>query len=180
LGKKALALDDSLPSTYSLLGSTSLALGEHDKAIAYHEKAVALEPSGADGTAMLAWALTYAGKPTEAAALLEKAMRLSPNYPPWYLSALGSAYRLAGRYDDAVAALERAEARNPQNLNTRAMLAVIYSESGRRPEARATTSAILELDPEFTIETYAHAIPYKDPAELVRISDALRDAGLPE
>ncbi len=178
--KKALTLDDSLPNTYAVLGAINLIERQHDQAIAYMEKAVALAPNGADHTARLAWTLTYAGRPTEAAALLEKAMRLSPYYPAWYLVTLGCAYRLGGRYDDAIAALKRAEQRSPGNFHTHAVLAVIYSELERLEEARAKVADILKMDPNYTIAQFAKAVPYKDPAEFDRIRNALRIAGLPE
>jgi TolB-like protein/DNA-binding SARP family transcriptional activator/cytochrome c-type biogenesis protein CcmH/NrfG len=177
--KRAIALDDSLPDAYAVLGAIELIQRRHDPAIADMEKAVALEPNGADHTALLAWALTYAGRPAEAAALLEKAMRLSPYYPAWYLVTLGRAYRLAGRYDDAIAALERAEARAPTNFHMHVVFAVILSELGRLEEARAKVAHILRMDPNYTIAEFAKAVPYKDPAEFDRIRHALRRAGLP-
>ena len=178
--KKAKTLDDSLPDAYAVLGAIRLVKRRHDQAIADLEKAVALEPNGADHTALLAWALTYAGRPAEAAALLEKAMRLSPYYPAWYLVTLGRAYRLAGRYDDAIAALKRAEARSPGNFHMHVVLAVIYNELGRHEEARTKVADILKMDPNYTIGQFAKAVPYKDPAEFDRIRHALRTAGLPE
>jgi tetratricopeptide (TPR) repeat protein len=46
--------------------------------------------------------LNAAGKPEEAINVLKNAMRLNPIPPGWYLSRLGDAYRLTGRYEKAV------------------------------------------------------------------------------
>ena len=43
-------------------------------------------------------------------------MRLSPRYPAWYLWELGYAYRLAGRYKDAIATQQEVLVRNPDYL----------------------------------------------------------------
>ncbi|HUS97961.1 MAG TPA: tetratricopeptide repeat protein, partial [Hyphomicrobiaceae bacterium] len=111
LANKSKALDDSVPFTYSLLGLIHLLKRDYAQAIADCEKAVALDPSGADSKAVLAVVLTYAGRPREAATLLERAMRLNPRYPGWYLVTLGRAYRMSGRLDDAIEALQRAKQR---------------------------------------------------------------------
>lgn len=180
LGQKALALDGSLPLTYQLLGSISLMNREYDDAIAHHEKAVALDPNGADAMAILGFTLTYAGRPGEATNLLQKAMRLSPYYPSWYLSTLGRAYRLTGRYDEAIVALKGAIERNPNFLHPHVVLAAAYSDAGKVEDARAEAKEILRIDPKFSIHDFAKALPYKDPIILEHLNVALRKTGLPE
>ena len=122
-----------------------------------------------------------AGKPAEAAALLEKAIRLTPTYyPAWWLSTLGRAHRLAGHYDEAIAALESAKDHFGQNVDMHVALAVTYVEVGRDAEARAEAETILKLDPSFSIAEFAKALPYRDPEDLDRVVQAMRQAGLPE
>ncbi len=41
-------------------------------------------------------------------------------------------------------------------------------------------SAILRIDPDFSIENYVGDLSYRDPAELARFEKGLREAGLPE
>jgi adenylate cyclase len=180
LANKSKALDDSVPYTYGLLGLLHLLKREYEQAIAHCEKAVALDPNGADRMAVLAVVLTYAGQPREAATLLERAMRLNPRYPGWYLVTLGRAYRLSGRLDDAIEPLERAKQRIPRNDHARAVLIVTYLEVGREAEARAEAAAMLKLKPKFSTRKFANVIPYKDPVQTKRVLDALRKAGLPE
>ena len=40
-------------------------------------------------------------------------MQLSPHYPPYFLGNLGNAYRLTGRFQEAIAAFKAYDARSP-------------------------------------------------------------------
>jgi tetratricopeptide (TPR) repeat protein len=48
--------------------------------------------------------------------LIEQALRLTPHYPAFNAQQLGLAYRVMGRYEEAMAAYQRAVARNPDFL----------------------------------------------------------------
>ncbi len=124
--------------------------------------------------------MTYAGRPADAALLLEKAIRLNPHYPPWWLGVLGRAYRLERRYDEAIAVLKGAFDRIGQHVQTHVELAVTYVEVGREAEARAVAETILKLDPSFSIAKFAKALTYRDPEELDRVVQGMRQAGLPQ
>jgi TolB-like protein/cytochrome c-type biogenesis protein CcmH/NrfG len=180
LAQKAIALDDSSPCPYMLLETIHLWRRDYEKAIAYGEKAVALEPNHADATLQLARTLTYAGRPEETIELTKKAMRLSPYYPDWYLGVLGTAYRLAGNYDEAIAAYDKRRERNPHSTMPYLGLALVYSEVGRDEEARAAASEVLKRNPRISLNQVKNRLPYQDPAEVDRIIAALRKAGLPD
>jgi adenylate cyclase len=180
LAQKAIALDDSSPCPYMLLETIHLWRRDYEKAIAYGEKAVALEPNHADATIQLARTLTYAGRPEETIELTKKAMRLSPYYPDMYLGVLGTAYRLAGNYDEAIAAYDKRRERNPHSTMPYLGLALVYSEVGRDEEARAAASEVLKRNPKISLNQVRNRLPYQDPAEVDRIIAALRQAGLPD
>ncbi len=180
LAQKAIALDDSSPCPYMLLETIHLWRRDYEKAIAYGEKAVALEPNHADATLQLARTLTYAGRPEETIELTKKAMRLSPYYPDWYLGVLGTAYRLVGNYDEAIAAYDKRRERNPHSTMPYLGLALVYSEVGRDEEARAAASEVLKRNPRISLNQVKNRLPYQDPAEVDRIIAALRKAGLPD
>jgi tetratricopeptide (TPR) repeat protein len=55
-------------------------------------------------------------RPEEALRAVEKAMRLNPHYPPFYLFYLGWTYDLTGRYAEAVATLKEVINRSPDYL----------------------------------------------------------------
>jgi tetratricopeptide (TPR) repeat protein len=92
--------------------------------------------------------------------------------------ALGHAYRLVGRLEEAIIALKRVVMRNPDQITAHLLLAVIYSELGREEEARAEVAEILRISPQYSLEVVKQRIPYKDPVSLERQVAALRKAGL--
>jgi TolB-like protein/Flp pilus assembly protein TadD len=180
LAKKALALDDAHPGANANLGSTYLYQKEHEKAIAYGRKSVAFSPNSSSLKVLLAQTLNYSGQPEEAVELVQRAMRLNPRYPGWWLYQLGQGYRLSGQYDKAIAALKEAVVRIPKLPRPRLWLAIAYSQTGEIDKARDQVEKVLELRPKFSAKVYARVNPYKNPADLKRDLDALRKAGLPE
>jgi TolB-like protein/predicted Zn-dependent protease len=126
LAQQAVALEDSLPVAHSLLSCVYALKQQYDQAIAEGERAIALDPNNADSYAFQAEALNLAGRPEEALRRVEQAMRLNPRYPPFYLFESGVAYRLTGRYAEAVAALKEFISRSPTHLNAHTNLAGSY------------------------------------------------------
>ena len=151
---------------------------QHEQAIAEAERAIALDPNDAEGHAWLGNILNFSGRAEEAIRMVEKALRLNPHGPFFYLYNLGFAYRLAGRYEEAMAALKRVLGRNPDWIPAHFNLAIIYSELGREEEARAEAAEVLRVNPNFSLEVMRQTAPFKDPAVLERYVAALRKAGL--
>jgi adenylate cyclase len=119
--QKAIALDDSLSLSHSILGQLYLWKNrQHEQAITEVERAIALAPNDADAYVGLAWILIHAGRPEEAIEKLEKAMRLDPNYPVHCLIFLGEAYYWLGRSEEAIAAEKKALLRNPDDMGAHA------------------------------------------------------------
>lgn len=182
LARKTLAKDDTDAWAYSLLCGVYMVRRQYDKAIAYGEKARALAPNAADIMATTAIPILYSGKQEEAIELLKKAMRHSPYYPSWYLGVLGLGYRLAGQYEKAIATLENWRSRsNPRSALPHLFLAITYVEAGMGEKAKVEASEILKRNPKASINRYVKggAFPYKDPAEIERVKESLRKAGLP-
>ena len=178
LGQKAIVLDDTHPWGHMLLGQVYRWKKQHEQAISEAQRAVALDPNYADSYLELAQILTSAGQPEEALGVMEKAMRLNPHYPSFYLVEFGRAYRSMGRYEEAIAALKSSLARNPNFLYAHLNLAVAYSESGRKEEARVEAAEVLRIDPAFSLERWGRIASYKDQAITERTLAALRQAGL--
>jgi adenylate cyclase len=180
LADKALGLSDGLSEAHSLLGAIHLMRRDYDQAVAEGEKAVALDPNGADVTALLAMTLNWSGRAEEAGALIDKAMRLSPLYSAWYLAVQAHAYRLTGRYQEAVASYRDSIERNPNHIGPRIGLTACYAEMGQDEDARAQGAEVLRINPKFTLAKYAESLTYRDPAQSEKTLQALRSAGLPE
>jgi len=94
------------------------------------------------------------------------------------LASVGTAYAVAGHYEQARAPLQRYLNRYPNFLPAHLALATVYSEMGQDAEARKEAAEILRLNPNFSLAVYRQRMPIKDPAVLERHIAALRKAGL--
>ena len=178
LAKKALALDKSLPSAYTLLSGILTAKRQHEKAIAMGEKAIALSPNWADGHAALGRTLMYAGKYKEGLAQLKKAIRLSPIPRSFYLIMMGSCYLHLGRQQEALEEFKKSLVNNPNSMPAHIFLTASYSLLGREVEAHAEAEEVLRVNPKFSLKHIAKTWPYKNKADVMFVIDALRKAGL--
>jgi adenylate cyclase len=177
---RALAIDDTYWGAYSILCMIHLVKREFEKADEYFKKTGHHAPATTDFYARRAFQLNYLGEPHKAIEYFQEAMRLSPFYPAWYLYHLGLAYHLTGQHEKAIETLKKAVERTPSSIYTHPRLAMIYSDLGRVQEAQAEAAEVLRIDPEFRIEGWAKANPFKDPAIVEHRKELLRKAGLPE
>ncbi len=87
---------------------------------------------------------------------------------------------MIGRHEDAIVTLSEAIRRLPTNHMARARLIAVYAELDRLKEAKPVASELLELQPEFTIQSYLKTQPFKSPERKEWVRDLLLKAGLPE
>jgi adenylate cyclase len=83
-----------------------------------------------------------------------------------------------GRYEEAIIALKKVLALNPNYIDAHLGLAASYGESGREAEAQAEAAEVQRVSPNFSLEGARQRLPYKDPTTLERMLAALRKAGL--
>ena len=91
------------------------------------------------------------------------------------------AYRLTGRFQDALALAKQGQSADPSffwRYYSYVELAILYSELGREEEAGAAASGILKLVPDFSVEAHGERMPFKNPVQTERDMAALRKAGL--
>ncbi len=132
-----------------------------------------------------------------ALALAQQAAALDDALPMAHM-ALGWAYTWGKQPEQALAALERAIAldpetrrceeaiaafqslltRNPDDLLAHIFLAALYSGAGWEERARAEAAEVLRLNPQFSVDVWRQTLPLKDQAELKDFLDHLRKAGL--
>ena len=98
---------------------------------------MALAPTEAVSYAALAVVLSYMGRTEDALEAAAQALRLKPRIVDAHLDSVGTAYAVAGRYEEALAPLQRYLSRYPNILPAHLMLAAVYSELGQAAEARA-------------------------------------------
>ncbi len=53
-----------------------------------------------------------------------------------------------------------------------------YIIMGHADEARAEAEEVIKINPKFSLESYAKTLPFKNQAQLDRLVEALRKAGL--
>ena len=104
-------------------------------------------------------------------------MRLDPRQFH-FLTILGWAYVIAGRYEEAIPTFKTVLTYNPNFWLAHSGLAVSYSELGREEEARAAGAEMLRIMPQFSVEKWKPTAPYKDLAVTERLAAAMRKAGL--
>jgi arylsulfatase A-like enzyme/Flp pilus assembly protein TadD len=139
--EKALGMIDYDPNAWNNLGIVLIRKGEPEKAREYVDRAVALDPDFAMAWVNLgAIALAAYEKDgrmehvTEAIGHLEKAVRLEPKMN-LALRGLGTAYREAGKMDEAAAAWEKAVIANPSDDYSTLNLGKAYLAKGDKYRA---------------------------------------------
>ncbi len=194
--QKALAVDDAESRAHWVMALVHVFRKEYAQARRHQQKAVALNPNDADALAKMSYPVSLLGEHQEAIELGEKAVRLNPYYPVWYLTFLGGNYYAAQRYEDAVAAFEGSRNSNPDDA---AWLAASYAQFGQLDKARTVmaeflelagtdpwwakapkSAAIVERDPTGLLRYIIYMYPYQNPSDLDHVLDGLRKAGLPE
>ena len=174
---RALELDPENFSAYSVSSMASLMHGRFEEAASHARRAVRLAPGSADAASFACFVLAFAGYPGEAVAQGERAKTLSPNYPAHYLGHLGNAYRLAGRFDEAIGAFKAYHARNPGfGLSD---LVLVYRRIDRPDEAKRMAEKLLSIRRDFTVAAWANTQFRADPEGLEADIADLLAAGLP-
>jgi len=184
ISQKVLALDDTDSDVHALLGTTYSRQKRYKEAIAEGKKSIDLGPTNAQAHVILAATMNRVGRFDDAIPLVKKAMRLHPYYPAYYLMWLGSAYRMTGRYKEALTVYKQLLDRSLKGefpaFAPHLFLAEVYAELGQDEEARAHVAEVLRLNPRFSLKRIRRigTYGYKDPAHLERRVNALRKAGL--
>jgi adenylate cyclase len=174
---RALELDPEHADAHSTSSMTSLLQGGFVEAAIHARRAVQLAPGSADAASFACFVLASAGYPDEAVVHGERAINLGPSYPGYYLGQLGNAYRLAGRFEEAIAAFEAYHDRHAGfGLSD---LVIAYRQNDEPEKAKQAAARLLSVRPDFTIAAWASTQFRADTAQLEADIAALRAAGLP-
>ena len=179
--KRAVELDETLPLAQARLAWAYFATRQHAKAIEAARRAVVLGPNDAEANVQLGNILNWSGKPEEGKQYIERAIRLNPLHPYYYLFYLGQSYYLLEKNDKAIELMKRVVTRAPYFLPVRRHLAVLYSEKGMMKEAKAETKEILRIFPGASLEDERSRCFYRwTPDVLKRFFTGLRKSGMPQ
>ena len=179
LARKAVDLEDITGLPHLMMALIHLHKSEHDKALAEAEQAVLARPSCDLSYAAKGYILNYLGRPADAIALANLAMRLAPVHPlPFYHVVLAGALYSSGRYKEAITAAKEALRYDNEYLDALLILVGAHAAANQMEDAATTASAIRRVQPDFTLEKFAQTQPYKHPETLEQLLLTLNQAGL--
>jgi len=176
--QKALELDETHAPSNGGLAFVYGCQRKYEKALAQAQRGIELNP----GTpiSQMGFVLAMVGRYEEAVQYLKKAIRYDPKAPTFYYLGLGHAYRGLKRYENAIAAYNKALERDPDYFMAHLYLTGTYYMAGQEEEARAEAAEVLRLQPKFSVNKFAKALPYQDQDYRDRLVEGMLKAGLPE
>ena len=186
LAKEAMSLNDKNPLVPFLWQYIYLLRGQHDKAVEEGRKSIALGPNNAEVHILFGQVILLSGLFEESVEMCEKAVRLHPNPPLYFLGFLAIAYRWVGRYNESLALAEQLIERSRKVKYWggvswgQSISATIYIKLGRESDARENMAKALKINPKSSVDGTRLQYPYKNPAHMEEVLDALRKAGMPE
>jgi adenylate cyclase len=177
LARTAVRLDEADGAGYAVLGVSHFKQGEVEQGATAWDRALALSPTEAGVLMTIGVDLGITlGRPEEGVDLIERAMRLNPHHPEWYIRSLGYALYYAQRYEDAIAAYRRLR---DCDLSCHLHLALSYAQLGHNAEAAAAAAEVLKLEPDFSAGCFTDKDYYTYPRARELLLDGARKAGLP-
>ena len=180
LALKANSLNPSQPIVYEALGNILLFKKDHAQAVTIAKRWLSIEPSNADAHSNLAAAMMMSGEHEQTIRLIDKAIRLNPFYPFYYILYKGVAYMGMEKYDKALVALKRSIAHNPESWLAHFYLAACFGLLDNGVSARSAYANVLKLVPELSITWVQKFLPFKRSCDLNRIIEGIRIAGYTE
>ena len=176
IAAEALQLDEEEPWCHMVLGLTHLHRRRFALAVQHAERAVALNSNDPKLVAKLGLVLTDVGRPEDAIALIQRAMKLTPLSPEDYNDYLALAYFGARRYREAEQALL---AFPDRSYYTHVWQAAIAVRLGDATGASRHRDEALRLSPGFTVGRVAAMEPLQRPEDLAHWIETLTAAGFP-
>ena len=153
-----------------------------DHAAALADRAIELNPNLAQAWGFSGWVRLALGQPDLAIEHVARAMRLSPLDPfmRGRQTTMAAAHLIAGRYDEALSWAAKALQPDPNFAPAWRMAAASHALAGHMEEAKAACARLRQLEPLLRVSSFRDlATPYR-PADLAKLEEGLRLAGLPE
>ncbi|MCE8534740.1 hypothetical protein KBY24_15235 [Ruegeria pomeroyi] len=170
---------------YTLAAVLAQGAGDRDKAIAMANKAVSMSPGSADANSLGGMVKAIAGQTREGLELMERGMRLEPDYPEWLPAPINFARLELGEYDAARKLALEVLASDTKNVQAKPyaaeILTVLAVFEGDMKEARKQAQNLLKIHPRASAASVRKARANYWNREFVdRYIDALVQAGIPE
>ncbi|HXV22839.1 MAG TPA: BTAD domain-containing putative transcriptional regulator [Alphaproteobacteria bacterium] len=175
--RKALSLDDTDAWCHMVMGFVLAHRGQLDAAGPYFERAISLNPNNVQIAIVRAWWLARMGRTSEALEYLDIVTHREPYPPDWFWEILGIALMQARRYEAAIDAICHM---SDLHAWDHSYLAACYAHLNHTTEAHDAASAVLRMDPHFTVSRWGRIERFKNPTDHKHLLEGLRKAGLPE
>ncbi|MCP5086039.1 MAG: tetratricopeptide repeat protein [Rhodobacteraceae bacterium] len=174
------------PSSLANVAASNINLYNGKYSVAQTEAtlAVAKDPNDPEAYIAMAWSLITTDQPDAGLEMVNRAMRLNPTYPSYYILALGMAHYTKGDLEKAAEVFSAALERDQTATELAVVLAAIYAHMGRLDKAHET----LQLwkpgasQGELQHAPYSYHFPYTwsgRPEIVKQIVDGLHLAALP-
>jgi adenylate cyclase len=175
---KAVKLDEKNSRAQAVLSRIQILEGYPDLGIASAEKSVAFSPNGIGGRVALANAYVIAGRNIDALAMINEAIRRSPNPSPQLRAKLGWVLFHNQMYEESISNLELAQSGGVSYLG---VLAMAYAQLNQLEKAKIVVGQMLNIASRINVQLFrlqhAHYAKSDDVQQMVQ---AIRKAGLPE
>ena len=177
-------MKDPQPLAHLVASSMLSAEGRYQESIVEATRAIVMDANDPVGYIAIGKALAYAGRPSEGADAIKKAMRLNPHYPPTYLRALGFAQFGMEQFEEAATSYEESIKLDPNEDTQYFEIAGTYGQLGREAEARSALKTFNELrakagmNEPYTLQSVV-LWGFKEQKDIERWRTGLRRAGVP-
>ena len=176
------------PTYYQILAEQLVWRYKSDEAIAALEKAIALDASDAWSYEVMSSALTFNGRAADGRGYVDAAMRVDPGWTDWRRYLAGLAYFGVGRFEDAVASLEKIDPQSAGHWTNFYGLILQLSADGHLGRTadyavvKEKLKQVLREDnqPAITGLMAQNHFPYKNHTDTERLLEGLRKADVPE
>lgn len=143
----AVTLAPEEPRCHRVLAQALLSARRFESAEHHLQRAFDLNPYDADTIAQMGYLLTMRGRPLEALAAIDRAIRINPIHPDWYHYDRAIAQYSAGDYKAALVSMSKVPPRTPWRLTR---LAGCHAQLGELKEAQRIMAEVKRIAPDYS------------------------------
>ncbi|KXF75817.1 hypothetical protein ATN84_17815 [Paramesorhizobium deserti] len=171
--RQSIATDERLASGYRELGNIRLYQHEFEESIETLDQAERLSPHYADVIASYADALAQASQPADALEKIRRSISLNPLCPDDYLWIAASACYSTEQYEQALSYIAQMKDRSLADRLSAACWAML----GDLKKARYFVRKTREAQPDFALDKWIAAVPFRDEWQKEHYREGLLKAG---
>ena len=138
------------------------------------EKALALNPNFVPAMGARGFGKIYNGAPLEAIPDLQRAMRLDPLMGHQYRHFIGTAYLVAGQYEEAVEAFRERIRMAPGTDLSRGLLISALGHIGETDEAQRVWVELKHVNSKYSLAEHLARLPFNNPVDADLIKEGFR------